>query len=150
MQIADFLSPDDVMMDVSIADKPALLRALARKAAAVAGIVPEQVLAGLQRREELGSTGIGGGVALPHARFGEIGRPLGVLARLRKPVDFEAVDGAPVDLVFVLLLPAAAASDQLGALASVARKLRNGGVAAALRKAGDTPQMYRALISNQG
>jgi PTS system nitrogen regulatory IIA component len=147
MKISDLLSPGDVMIDVSVSDKQKLLRALAGKAGSIAGVPPEHVLAELQRREELGSTGIGGGVALPHARFREVDRPIGALVRLRKGIDFEAVDGGPVDLVFLLLLPEAPAGDQLGALAAIARALRNADVAAALRKAADGPQMYRALIS---
>jgi PTS system nitrogen regulatory IIA component len=148
MKISDFLSPDDVMIDVSASDKQKLLQALARKAGSIVDVLPEHVLAELQRREELGSTGIGGGVALPHARFHQVDRPIGVLVRLRKRIDFEAVDGEPVDLVFLLLLPEAPEGDQLGALAAIARKLRNAGVTAALRKAGDGPEMYRALTSD--
>jgi len=145
MKISDLLSPGDVMIDVSATDKQKLLRVLAHKGGSIVGVMPEHVLAELQRREELGSTGIGGGVALPHARFHQIDRPIGVLVRLRKRIDFEAVDGVPVDLVFLLLLPEAPEGDQLGALASIARKLRNADVTAALRKAADGPQMYRAL-----
>jgi PTS system nitrogen regulatory IIA component len=148
MKISDFLSPDDVMIDVSASDKHKLLQVLARKAGSIVNVLPEHVLAELQRREELGSTGIGGGVALPHARFHQVDRPIGVLVRLRKRIDFEAVDGEPVDLVFLLLLPEAPEGDQLGALAAIARKLRNADVTAALRKAGDSPEMYRALISD--
>ena len=148
MKISDLLSPGDVMIDVSATDKQKLLRVLAHKGGSIVGVMPEHVLAELQRREELGSTGIGGGVALPHARFHQIDRPIGVLVRLRKRIDFEAVDGVPVDLVFLLLLPEAPEGDQLGALASIARKLRNADVTTALRKAADGPQMYRALISD--
>jgi PTS system nitrogen regulatory IIA component len=148
MKISDFLSPGDVMIDVAASDKQKLLRALAHKAGAIVDVPAEHLLAELQRREELGSTGIGGGVALPHARFHQVDRPIGVLVRLRKRIDFEAVDGEPVDLVFLLLLPEAPEGDQLGALASIARKLRNADVTAALRKAGDSPEMYRVLISD--
>jgi PTS system nitrogen regulatory IIA component len=148
MKISDFLSPGDVVIDVSASDKQKLLQALARKAGSIVDVLPEHVLAELQRREELGSTGIGGGVALPHARFHQVDRPIGVLVRLRKRIDFEAVDGEPVDLVFLLLLPEAPEGDQLGALAAIARKLRNAGVTAALRKAGDGPEVYRALTSD--
>jgi PTS system nitrogen regulatory IIA component len=150
MKISDLLSPGDVMIDVSATDKQKLLRALARKGGSIVGVMPERVLAELQRREELGSTGIGGGVALPHARFHQVDRPIGALVRLRKRIDFEAVDGEPVDLVFLLLLPEAPEGDQLGALASIARKLRNADVPRAWRTAADGPQMYRALTSDQG
>ena len=112
-------------------------------------MVPERGLAELAKREELGSTGMGGGVAIPHARFNQVAKPFGMLARLRKPLDFDAVDGEPVDIVFLLLLPeAAAAGDQLGALALIARKLRNSKITAALRDARDSADLYRALTSD--
>jgi len=145
-KIADFLSLDNVMANVAAADKNKLLSNLSRKAGALLDVVPERVLAELTKREELGSTGMGGGVAIPHARFNEVTKPFGMLARLRKPLDFEAVDGAPVDIVFLLLLPeAAAAGDQLGALASIARKLRKPEVTAALRSAKDGAEMHHVL-----
>ena len=147
MKIADFLSPSDVMIDVAAADKQKLLSVLARKAGSNLDVLPAHVLAELQKREELGSTGVGGGVALPHARFHQVGKPTGMLARLRKPIDFDAVDGEPVDLVFLLLLPEAPDGEQLGALALISRKLRKPEVTAALREAGDGAQMYRTLAS---
>jgi nitrogen PTS system EIIA component len=145
MKISDFLSPSDIMIDVAAADKQKLLLALARKAGAIIDVSPEQVLAELQKREELGSTGVGGGVALPHARFHQIGRPTGMLLRLRKPIGFDAVDEEPVDIVFLLLLPEASEGEQLGALAAIARKLRNPEITTALREARDSREMYRVL-----
>lgn len=147
MEIADFLSPSDVMIDVAAANKQKLLAALARKAGSILDVLPAHVLAELQKREELGSTGVGGGVALPHARFHQVGKPTGMLVRLRKPIDFDAVDGEPVDLIFLLLLPEASDREQLGALASIARKLRRPEITTALREARDGAQMYRALAS---
>ncbi len=149
MKITDFLSVNNVMIDVAAADKKKLLAELARKAGAIVYVVPERLLAELAKREELGSTGMGGGVAIPHARFNQVAKPFGMLARLRKPLDFDAVDGEPVDIVFLLLLPeAAAAGDQLGALALIARKLRNSKITAALRDARDSADLYRALTSD--
>jgi nitrogen PTS system EIIA component len=146
MKISDFLSPSNVMIDVAAADKQKLLLALARKAGAVVDVPPEQILAELQKREELGSTGVGGGVALPHARFHQVSRPTGMLLRLRKPIDFDAVDEEPVDIVFLLLLPEASEGEQLGALAAIARKLRNPEITAALRDADDGAEMYQVLV----
>jgi len=149
MKISDFLSVNDVMVDVSSADKNKLLATLSRKAGPMLDVLPERILSELVKREELGSTGMGGGVAIPHARFHQVARPFGMLVRLRKALDFEAVDGQPVDIVFLLLLPeGAAAGDQLGALASIARKLRNPTVTAALRSAHDATEMCRALIKD--
>ncbi len=149
MKITDFLSVNNVMIDVAAADKKRLLSALCRKAGAIVDVLPERLLAELVKREELGSTGMGGGVAIPHARFDQVTKPFGMLARLRKPLDFDAVDGEPVDIVFLLLLPeAAAAGDQLGALAAIARKLRNPKITAELRGARDGAEMYRALTAD--
>jgi nitrogen PTS system EIIA component len=145
MKIADFLSPGNAMVDVAVADKQKLLQTLARKAGAIVDVVPDHILAELQKREELGSTGVGGGVALPHARFHQVDKSIGLLLRLRKAIDFDAVDGEPVDIVFLLLLPEAGDSKPLGALPLIARKLRNPEITTALREARDGREMYRAL-----
>jgi nitrogen PTS system EIIA component len=148
MKITDFLSPGNAMIDVATANKKKLLQTLARKAGTIVSVAPDHILTELCKREELGSTGVGGGVALPHARFQQVGKPVGLLFRLRKPIDFDAVDGEPVDIVFLLLLPETGDSEPLGALASIARKLRNPEVAAALREARDGREMYRALAAD--
>jgi Phosphoenolpyruvate-dependent sugar phosphotransferase system, EIIA 2 len=86
---------------------------------------PERIAAEILKREELGSTGTGGGVAIPHARIQELNEPFGIFARLNRPIDFQAIDTRPVDLVFLLLLPGDPVGEQLKALATVARKLRD-------------------------
>ena len=110
-------------------------------------MLPEHIFAELFKREELGSTGVGGGVALPHARFHQISKPFGMFVRLRRPMDFDAVDAKPVDIVFLLLLPEGSDGEQLGALACIARKLRNPEITAALRGARDSAEMYRTLAA---
>jgi PTS system nitrogen regulatory IIA component len=145
MKISDFLSSADVTTDVAASDKQKLLEELARRAGSAVDVLPALVLSALLNREGLGSTGIGGGVALPHARFHQVDKPFGILVRLRKPIDFDAVDGKPVDTVVLLLLPDAPDGDRLGALACVARKLRDPAVMAALRRARDGTEIYRAL-----
>ena len=115
MKITDFLSPADVVLDVKPANKGQLLRLLAMRAAAGAGLDAYQVATLILKREELGSTGVGNGVALPHARLTGIKAPFGMLARLRRGIDFEAIDGQPVDIVFLLLLPETANGEQLNA-----------------------------------
>ena len=120
MNIPDFLAPSDVMINVATADKQKLLQVLARKAGSVVDVVPDHLLAELRKREQLGSTGVGGGVALPHARLHRVSKPTGMLLRLRKPIAFDAVDGEPVDIVFLLLLPENPEGEQLGALAAIA------------------------------
>src|SRR5262245_57289076 len=117
MKIKDFLSAADVAVDVRAADKASLLKDLATRAAAALNLSVDMVVSEIAKRDELGSTGIGRGVAIPHARLREIKKPLGLLARLKSPIEFDAVDGQPVDLVFLLLLPASSPLDQLNALA---------------------------------
>jgi nitrogen PTS system EIIA component len=149
MKIADFLAPANVKIDVTSTDKQKLLSELARNAGAALDMTSDGISAALLKREALGSTGVGGGVAIPHARFQHAKTPFGMLARLKKPIDYDAVDGKPVDIVFLLLLPEGAGGEQqLDALASIARKLRAPAVTAALRRARDSMDMYRILTSD--
>jgi nitrogen PTS system EIIA component len=124
-----------------------LLQELAHRAATSLNLAAEQISGEILKREALGSTGTGGGVAIPHARTQGLHRSFGILARLNKPIDFEAIDGRPVDLVFLLLLPANPAGEQLNALASVARKLRDPGCLRRLRSAGGTAGLYDAITA---
>ena len=127
MKISDLLSPADVMIDVRASNKRLLLQELSAKAAASLRVPLDGIASYLLNREDLGSTGIGRGVAIPHARLPDLQRPYGLLARLKQPIEFDSIDGAPVDIVFVLLLPAGAETEALGALALVARTLRSSG-----------------------
>jgi nitrogen PTS system EIIA component len=145
MQISDLLSPADVLIDVRPANKRLLLQELAAKAAIRLRLSAEQVAPYLLKREDLGSTGIGGGVAIPHARLPDMKRPYGLLTRLKQPMEFDAIDGQAVDIVFLLLLPATAENGQLGALALVARTLRPSEALLRLRSAKDTSELYSAL-----
>jgi PTS system nitrogen regulatory IIA component len=146
MRVSDFLSSADVTIDAACADKQKLLEELSRRAAAIVDLEPDLILAELQKREELGSTGMGGGVAIPHARFHHLHKPFGMLVRLKKPIEFDAVDGKPVDTIALLLLPDA--RDRLGALACFARKLRDPIVITALRRARDGAEIYRSLTAD--
>lgn len=145
MQISDFLSPDDVLVKIRAADKEQLLQELARRAAERLDLPQQEVASELLKRESLGSTGMGNGVAIPHARFAAIAKPFGMIARLKPPIEFDAIDGQPVDIVFLLLLPSAAEGEQLGALASVSRKLRAPENLARLRRAKKGSELYAAL-----
>jgi len=146
MQIGDFLSPDDVMLDVRAADKHQLLRQLSAQAAARAGLDGDEAAMKLIKREELGSTGVGNGVALPHARILGVKAPFGLLARLRQAIDFYAIDDQPVDIVFLLLLPETENGEQLNALACVARALRSPDTLDQIREAVDQDVAYQAIV----
>ena len=145
MQIKDFLTSSNVVIDVPASSKAALLGDLARRAAAELKLDADAVANAVGKRDELGSTGIGSGVAIPHARLREIKKPFGLLARLKNPIDFAAIDGGPVDIVFLMLLPAASQLDQLNTLAAAARKLRDRGVLNRLRKATTSAELYAAI-----
>ena len=104
----------------------------------------------LMQRERLGSTGIGGGIAIPHGKLARLDRLFGLFSRLERPVDFEALDGQPVDLLFLLLAPEAAGADHLKALAQVARLLRDPETARKLRDSSDEEFLYAVLASSAG
>ena len=139
MTIDEILAPEDVLAGLRAPSKKALLESLAARAADRLGLGVDDILAPLVKREELGSTGVGDGVALPHARLEGIDRPFGLLARLRDPMD------RPIDLVFLLLLPADSEGQHLNALACVARWLRDPETAAALRGARDGAALHAVV-----
>jgi nitrogen PTS system EIIA component len=136
MDIADFIGADRIALNLRVRDKARLLQDLAaRVEPSAGGIRADAILAALRSREELGSTGLGRGFALPHARIEGLPGFVGLFARLARPIDYEAIDGAPVDLVFLLLMPADAGQSHVAALAAVSRRFRDAGSVALLRKA---------------
>jgi len=145
MKVADFLSPAGTIVETRGLDKSRLLSELAERAARTVGLDPQPVIAGILAREELGSTGMGGGIAIPHARLPGVDRPVGLLARLKRPIDFAAIDGAPVDVVFLLLLSDRPNDEQLSALACAARALRNPKTLARLRQTETAAELYAAV-----
>jgi len=145
MKIADFLAASDVAVGMRASDKRQLLAELARRASGATGIDSATIANVLQARELLGSTGLGKGFALPHARVPGLTRFFGAFARLARPIDFQAIDQAPVDLVFLLLIPADAGSEHVAALASISRRLRNAEVLSLARKAPDAAALYQLL-----
>ena len=146
MTISDFLAPNDVVCDVRAVNKRQLLHELSERAASSLDLEAEYIASELLKREDLGSTGMGRGVAIPHARLPMVTKPYGVMARLKLAIDFEAIDGQPVDLVFLLLLPAPPEADQLVALASVARKFKTDDLLKRLRRARNQSELYAAMI----
>jgi|KBSMisStaDraftv2_1062788.scaffolds.fasta_scaffold233264_3 PTS system nitrogen regulatory IIA component len=146
MKISDFLSPTDVALDVRESDKARLLQQLSSQAAAKVGLSANEVCTQIIKREELGSTGVGNGVALPHARLQGLTTPFGVFARLRHGIDFEAIDSQPVNIVFLLLLPDGTGASQLNALASVARALRDPETLQRIRSAADRDSLFQAIV----
>jgi PTS system nitrogen regulatory IIA component len=147
MRIMDFLSQSDAIVDVRAHDKNRLLKELCNRAASALKLDADRISNDISKREELGSTGVGGGVAVPHARFRDLKAPFGILARLQSAIDFNAIDGQPVDIVFLLLIPSDPAGEQLNALAAITRKLRNPNTVRDLRRAADNASLYRAMVA---
>jgi nitrogen PTS system EIIA component len=146
VEIADIMTPEGVILDVkSCRSKRQVLRELAREAARLEGLDEQRLLDALMEREKLGTTGIGHGIAIPHARLDELDHMVGVFARLDQPVDFESLDDEPSDLIFLLLAPNAADTDSLKALARISRVLRNPGTRRRLREEQDRKQVYQVL-----
>lgn len=147
MTIASLITPESVIAGLKGNGKKQILQDLAGHIARVAGLGERLVFETLLQRERLGTTAIGQGIAIPHGRIAGLGRLVGFFAQLARPVDFEALDGEPVDLVFVLLAPEDAGADHLQALARVARLFRGGNVAQKLRQTDDAAAIYAILTS---
>jgi len=141
----DLLTIDRVDAALSVANKKALFQQLGLVAGRKLGFEPKAIVAALGDREKLGSTGFGGGAAIPHAKLPGLTRVFGYFARLANPVEFQAVDGLPVDLVFLLLSPPDAGADHLKALASVSRALRDRETTAKLRGARSRDAIFALL-----
>jgi nitrogen PTS system EIIA component len=146
MEIKEFLLPADTLIKVRGTDKTRLLQELSARAAASLNLDANLICTALLKREDLGSTGTGGGIAIPHARISDLHKPFGTLIRLKHAIDFDAIDGMPVDIIFLLLLPAQS-GDPLNALATVARRLRNPESVQRLRGATNDEELYRAIQS---
>jgi PTS system nitrogen regulatory IIA component len=149
MDHLDFVPPQAIDAHLRAASKRALLQQLAVHGATVTGMAADRILEALVERERLGTTGLGGGVAIPHARLPGLKSVVGVFARLPTPVDFDAIDRQPVDLVLMLLAPSDAGADHLKALAKASRLFRNAAVVRKLRGAESADGIY-ALLSGFG
>ncbi len=145
MHLNDLIGPDRVIVGARVGDKAHLLSELARQAAARIPVPSEAVLAALSSRERLGSTGFGRGFALPHARVNGVDRLFGLFVRLARPIDFEAIDGQPVDLVFLLLIPPGAGNEHVAALAAIAREMRDESTLQKIREASTAAVLHRHL-----
>ncbi|NJC34965.1 PTS system nitrogen regulatory IIA component [Sphingomonas jejuensis] len=148
-ELSALLAPGAVADSFAAANKKALFVQLGSLAADVAGLEARAVTERLTDRERLGSTGFGGGIAIPHGKVAGLDRIVGLFVRLDRAIDFEAVDDLPVDLVFALLSPPDAGAEHLKALAGVSRRLRDRSFVAKLRGAGSRDALY-ALLSDTG
>jgi PTS system nitrogen regulatory IIA component len=148
MPLSELLSPEAVLPSLRVSSKKQALQEIAAAAARLAGLDEAEVFATLLQRERLGSTGIGEGIAIPHGKLPSVTKLIGLVARLERPIDFEAIDGQPVDLLFLLLAPEGAGADHLKALARVARALREPGLLERARATRDPAALYAVLTQS--
>lgn len=145
MILAKILDPDSVLCDLKAQNKKQILHELAEGLSAHCSAEPRLIFDALLQREKLGSTGLGGGIAVPHGRLPSISRVHGLFARLATPVDFDSVDGEPVDIIFALISPDHAGADHLTALARVSRLLRDQKILSKLRGTRSKEGLYAII-----
>ena len=143
--LSNILAAESIDAGLSVGNKKALFQQLGIAAARRTGLSAKDIVASLNERERISSTGFGSGIAIPHGRIEGLGRVYGYFARLNAPIDFHSVDGLPVDLVFLLLSPPDAGADHLKALAGVSRALRDRQTVAKLRGARSKDAIYALL-----
>lgn len=148
MDITDLIAPEAVLPSLRVHTKKQLLQDLAARAAQLSGVPERRIFESLLERERLGSTGMGQGIAVPHARIAGLTRILGVFVRLESPIPYEGIDDLPVDIVFLLLTPEDAGGDHLKALATVSRLLRSQTTCEKLRAA-NKPEVLYALLTER-
>lgn len=145
MDLSDLISKEAVVADLKAKSKKQAIQEMAAKASELTGLSEREIFDTLLQRERLGSTGVGHGIAIPHGKLTRLDRLIGFFARLEKPIDFDALDDEPVDLVFLLLAPEGAGADHLKALARIARQLRDGSIVKGLRNTRDEAEIYELL-----
>ena len=147
MEMGDLITLEGVIPNLRVAGKKQALQELARRAAALTGLEERATYEVLFERERLGTTGVGNGIAIPHGKLAALTRLYGLFARLETPIDFEAIDEQPVDLIFLLLAPEQAGADHLKALARISRLLRDRSMCEKLRGS-DTADALYALLTD--
>jgi PTS system nitrogen regulatory IIA component len=145
IEIADILDTEGVVAKLPANSKKQALQEFAKRAARITGLQERAIFGVLLERERLGTTGVGNGIAIPHGKLPELKKLCGLFARLEKPIDFEAVDDQPVDLIFLLLAPVGAGADHLKALARVSRLLRDRAICEKLRGSDEPDALYSLL-----
>ncbi|NBX04168.1 MAG: transcriptional regulator [Alphaproteobacteria bacterium] len=147
MNLATILSVDAVLPRIFARDKKQALKTLSAHAATLTGLGEREIYSVLKEREQLGCTGMGSGVCIPHGRFEKLTSICALFATLESPVDFDAADGKPVDVFFMLLTPASASTEHVKALAVISRLLRDKALCEQLRGLSDREAIYAALLS---
>lgn len=148
MSLHDLIEPNAILPSLKVSTRKQALQELSERAEEVSGLPAREIFDALLQRERLGSTGVGGGIAIPHGKLPRVGRMIGLFARLERPIDYEALDGEPVDLIFLLLAPESAGADHLKALSKVARALRDQRLTSRLRATRDASGLYLLLTQS--
>lgn len=147
MDLSDLINRDRVLQFAKDYSKKQFLEKLSQVAAASSGLDASSIFETLLHRERLGSTGMGEGIAIPHGKIEGLDSLFAMFIRLANPIDFEAPDGVPADLVFLLLAPEGAGADHLGALSRIARVSREPALVSQIRKAANEKEIYSLLIN---
>ena len=148
MEIVELVAPEGVIANLKATSKKQALQVLAQRAAGIVGLHERSIFGTLLERERLGTTGVGLGIAIPHGKLTDLDRLHGLFARLETPIDFDAIDEQPVDLIFLLLAPESAGAEHLKALARVSRLLRDKQLCDKLRGTDNAEALY-ALLTEQ-
>ena len=148
MLITDLVAPEAILPALKVNNKKQALQELAARAAELSGQNERSIFEVLLQREKLGTTAVGYGVAIPHGKLPKLEKLFGLFARLERPIDFEAMDGQPVDLIFLLLAPEHAGADHLKALARISRLLREPSSIERLRASQDRAAIYSVLTAS--
>lgn len=148
MEINDLISSEEVVANLRVTSKKQAIQELARRAAEMTGEHERVIFDVLMERERLGTTGVGNGIAIPHGKLANLDRLYGIFARLEQPVDFQAIDDHPVDLIFLLLAPESAGADHLKALARVSRLLRDKSICTKLRGTDTVDGLFAILTES--
>ncbi len=145
MEIIEIITPESVVANLKVTSKKQALQELSKKIAELVGQDERKIFNILLEREKLGTTGVGNGIAIPHGKLDDLDKLQGVFARLERPVDFDAIDERPVDLIFLLVAPESAGADHLKALARVSRLLRDKTMCDKLRGSDNAEALYALL-----
>ncbi len=149
MPLNDLITADAILPALRVNTKKSALHEMSERASTISGLGAREIYDAVLQRERLGSTGVGSGIAIPHGKLNACTRIVGVFARFERPIEFEALDGAPVDLAFMLVAPEASGADHLKALARIARVLRDQHIVAKLRATRDAAGLFYVLTQQQ-
>ena len=148
MEIAELLTPEAVIPQMKVGSKKQALQELSCFAAELTGVEEHTIFEVLLERERLGTTGVGNGIAIPHGKLDNVSQICGIFARLDAPIDFDAIDDQPVDLIFVLLAPESAGADHLKALAWVSRLLRDNSICEKIRRSENRESILKLICGS--